>query len=393
METKSAVRNIGSRVRSRAERAAWAWSPHGDAIKTGKEFEALWTLLSAPPPDLVALHDDLLAVADVATPAGHEVLLARDDARALDRELSAEDCAVMARLEHAALFDAARPQVAGQAQTKSFASFQSKSPRPFLASAARDAEFDRRMSIELDARGRSTHFQRHTWRSGTELHMELVYGRLSSARDLIAKVGQSGDRAVHAITAQVTDRTTERAHAVFHDDTFRLDVAGYDWMKELVRRVFSEAYFDSAQHFEGDETITLAPLVDLGVALSTAGVPGLDKVELQELWIDLGGEKGDWIAVGARGNCMGGTVGGYARRALSEGRPCEATFLLTLKARPRPLKLKLVPPRKMEFDRRSPLVVRLVRDWVVASGFMSLPEHLRAFDAAGPAVVSERGAP
>jgi hypothetical protein len=52
--------------------------------------DVLWTLLSAPPPDLAALHADLTAIADLATHAGHEQLLAHDAARALDPDLGAE---------------------------------------------------------------------------------------------------------------------------------------------------------------------------------------------------------------------------------------------------------------------------------------------------------------
>jgi hypothetical protein len=219
--------------------------------------------------------------------------------------------------------------------------------------------------------------------------MELVYGRLASARDLIGKTGNAG----HDVTAQVTDRTSERAHAVFHDDTLRLDVAGYDWMKELVRRVLGETHFAAATHFQGDETITLAPLADLGAALSADEIPGLKKVELQELWIDLGGENGAWVAVGARGDCMKGASSDYVARALSDGASSEATFLLHLTTRARPLKLKLVPPRRLEFDRRDARVVRVVRDWVVGRGFMSVPDHLRANNggAAGEAAYASQG--
>jgi hypothetical protein len=353
---------------------ALAASPQTDRT----HVETLWHLLGAPPADLVPLRDDLLAIADVATSAGHELLLAHDTNRVLDRELGAEDCAATARLQHRALFDTARPQAAGQAQTKSFASFQSATPRALPNDTACRAAFERRMGQELDARGRTAYFRMHESRSGSERHMELVYGRLASARDLLGK-SQSG--AVHDVTAQVTDRTTERAHAVFHDDTLILDVAGYDWMKELVRRVLGETYFASAAHFQGDETITLAPLADLAAALSGDGVPGLKKVELQELWLDLGGDSGAWVAVGARGDCMKGASASYALTALADGKPAEATFHLHLAGRARPLKLKLVPPRRLDFDRRDARVVRIVRDWVVGRGFMSTPDPRDAIDA------------
>ena len=344
---------------------------------------ALWHLLGTAPPDLVPLRDDLVAVADVATHAGHEILLAHDGARVLDHELGAEDCAATARLEHRALFDTARAQAAGQSQAKSFATFQSASPRPLPRDGACRASFKRRMIEDLNARGRSTVFQVHEWQSGFELHMELVYGRLASARDLIkkTKAGDAPDVVVHEITAQVTDRSTERAHAVFHDDTLHLDVAGPDWMKELIRRVLGETHFGSVAHFQGDEAVTLAPLADMAAALSVEGVPGLKKVELQELWTNLGGPNGAWAAVGARGDCNAGASSGYVARFLSEGASMEASFLLWITGRTRPLKLKLVPPRRLEFDRRDPRVERIVRDWVVARGFMSVPAHLRRIDA------------
>jgi hypothetical protein len=358
--------------------------------------DTLWHLLGAPPPALVPLSEEVLAIADVATPGGHELLLSRDTARVLDHDLGAEDCAATAHLDHRPLFDTARPQTAGQAQVRSFASFQSSSPRALPGDAQRDecrAAFARRMGEELASRGRTAFFKVHEWRSASERHMELVYGRLASARDLLGKKQDGGG---HDVTAQVTDRSTERAHAVFHEDTLRLDVAGYDWMKELVRRVFGETHFGSPDHFEGNETITLAPFADIGAALSVDGVPGLRRAELQELWVDLAGTGGAWVAVGARGDCMKAASADYVRRALSDGKAVEATVLLTLSNRTRPLKLKIAPPRRLDFDRRDTRVVRIVRDWVVARGFMSMPEHLRGADAesaevAASARVDEHG--
>ncbi len=336
--------------------------------------ESLWHLLSAPPPELVPLREDLLTVADVATPGCHEALLARDVARVLDEELGAEDCAAIARLDHRPLFDSVRPQAAGQAQAKSFASFQAASPRALPGDRAHAAAFKTQMSKELAARGRSDFFQMHEWRSGTELHMELVFGRLAAARDLLGRTGARETGAGHAVTAQVTDRTTERAHAVFHDDTLRLDVAGQEWMKELVRRVFGEAWFGSAAHFEGNEALTLAPLVDLAATLSVDGVPGLTKVELQELWITLEGTGWIGIGVGARGSCLLGATAPYVTRGLTDGAPSEACLSLWLAGRTRPVKLKLVAPQRLEFDRRDARVVRVVRDWLVARRFLTMPE-------------------
>jgi hypothetical protein len=342
------------------------------------QVDALWRLLGAPPPELAPLHGELLAIADIATAGGHEVLLARDVAGALDHELGDEDCAATAFLDHRALFDTARPQ-SGSGQAKSFASFQSSTPLPFpeLPTAASHADdFARRMSKELVARGRSDHFQAHEWRSLAERHFEIVYGRLATTRDVLGKSASTG-AASHVVKDLVTDRTTERAHAVFHDDTYRLDVAGPDWIKELVRRAFGEAYFGSASHFEGNESLTLAPLSDLATALAVDGVPGLKKVELHEVWIDFGDGSG-WVAVGAPNACSGGTAGHYVTRALAEGTPVEATFHVFTTVRTRPVALKLAAPRRMEFDRRDARVVRTIRDWVVARGFMTLPEHLQS---------------
>jgi hypothetical protein len=351
--------------------------------------EALWRLLSDAPPDLAALRDDLIAVADVATPGCHETLLSRDVARVLDEELGAEDCAAIARLDHRPLFDSVRPQASGQSQTRSFASFQPSSPRPLPSDRAHAAAFAKQMSAELASRGRSDYFKVHEWRTGAERHMELVYGRLATARDLLGKTEAREQGARHAVTAQVTDRTTERAHAVFHDDTHRLEVSGPDWMKELVRRVFGEAWFGSPAHFAGDDAISLAPLADIAAALSAEGVPGLKKVELQELWIDLDG-KSSWVAVGAgpHGNCMVGATAQYAVRALGDGAPAEATFALFLAGRTRPVKLKIKAPR-LEFERRDPRVVRIVRDWLVARGFLRLLGG--ELDVAGEAVEETGG--
>jgi hypothetical protein len=332
----------------------------------------LWHLLSTAPPDLAPLHEALLAMADLATHGGHELLLSRDSARILDREISAEDCAVTAYLEHRALFDTARPQ-SGQSQTKTFASFESKTPRPLPDAATHAAAFAKGMAEALEKRGRSNHFRTHEWRSGHERHLEMRYGRLASARDLL---GKTGDGAVHEVTAQVTDRSTESAHAVFHDDTMHLDVAGPDWVKDLVRRVFGEAYFGTGAHFKDDGTLTLAPLACIETALATHGVPGLNRVELQQATVDLEDGSG-WIAVGGKNSCRNGAVGGYALRALSDGRAVDAVFHLFIAGRTRPLTLKVVLPTKLDFERRDPRIVRIVREWAVAAGYMRLPVHLR----------------
>jgi hypothetical protein len=303
-------------------------------------------------------------------------MLARDAARALDPELGAEDCAATAYLDQRPIFEAARPPTSGQAQVRAFASFESTSPRPMPRDPGRRAAFEEAMKADLVARGRSSFFKVHEWQSGDERHLELVYGRLAATRDLIGKAGGG-----HDVTAQVTDRTSERAHAVFHDDTLRLDIAGHDWMKELVRRNVGESYFGSPAHFHGHETVSLLPLADLDAALACGDVPGLRKVELQVVWIDLAGGGGAWVAAGARNDCMTGAAASYALRALSEGRPAEAAFLLYLAARTRPMKLKMAAPRRVEFDRRDPRVVRIVRDWVVGRGFMSLPAGADVPDA------------
>jgi hypothetical protein len=343
------------------------------------QVSALWDLLSTAPPELSELRDDLLAIADAATHAGHEVL-ARDGASVLDPDLGAEDCAATAYLDHRAIFERARPQTAGQAQTKSFASFRASAGRALPRDPACAATFIRRMREELVLRSRSDHFHVHEWRSGAERHFEIVYGKLVSARDVIGKAQAGGP---HEITAQVTDRATERTHAVFHEDTRDLDIAGYDWMKELIRRNFGEAYFGSEAHFQANETVTLAPLAALDVALSSEGIPALRKVELQEIWIDLGGDDGAWVAAGARSDTTKGAAAGYALRAIGEGKGAEAVFLLHLASRTRPVKLKIALPRKLEFDRRDPRVVRIVRDWCVARGFITMPNQEPAGNGTG----------
>ena len=337
------------------------------------EVTALWRLLSSPPPDLAPLHDSLLTLADLATHSAHEILLSRDTARVLDHELGAEDCTAIAFLDYRALFDSLRPH-AGQSQTKAFASFEPTSPRPLPGDPAHAAAFARSMSEALLARGRSDYFRTHEWQSGNERHLELRYGRLAATNDLLGKT-ESG--AGHDVTAQVTYRTPERAHAVFHDDTMRLDVAGPDWVKELVRRIFGEAFFGSGEHFKEGGTITLAPLRNLEAALSTHGVPGLSHVELQKIWIDLGDGSGG-IGVWGKSSCRNGLAGDYVLRALSDGGACEATFHLFLVGKTRPLTLTIVAPTKLVFERGNPRVARIVREWVVAAGYMRLPEHLRA---------------
>jgi hypothetical protein len=241
----------------------------------------------------------------------------------------------------------------------------------------------RLMADALDARGRTRIFTMHEHQSGHERHMELVYGRLSSTRDVVGK-----EDGTHKVTGQITDRSTERAFAIFHDDTMTLDVAGPDWMKELVRRTFGEAYFGKASHFAGDEMLTLEPLRDLAAGLSTRDVPGLNSVVLQEVWIDFGAA--GWIAAGARNDCMAGAPGAHALRALADGTPVEARFILSTTVKRRPVMLAIVTPRKLDYDRRDPRVVRIVRDWIAAVGYMRVPEHSHAIEDAREDAVEDR---
>jgi hypothetical protein len=114
-------------------------------------------------------------------------------------------------------------------------------------------------------------------------------------------------------------------------------------------------------------------------------------VELQELWIDLGGDTGTWVAVGARNDCLKSAAADYAIRALSVGKVAEATFHLSLVNRTRPIQLKISAPRRIDFDRREARVVRIVRDWVVARGFMPMPDHLRATASDAPSEPTSAG--
>jgi hypothetical protein len=356
------------------ERHGFSLEALGASLQTDRTYvEALWQLLGTFAADLAPLHDDLLAVADVGTRAGHEALLSLDTAKALDPDLGDADCAAVAFLDHRPLFDAARPQTTGQARTTSFASYASAMPLPLPSDASHGKRFAKAMSGEMVARGRSDHFKMHEWQSGHERHFEIVYGRLATARDLLAKADATDDGPVHVVTRQVTDRSTERTHAIFRIDTFQLDVAGHEWVKETVRRFFGESYFGSATHFRGDETVTLEPLADLETALSVDVGGGVERVELKEVWFDV---DGGWVATGARGDCMKGSTGGYARRAFTEGKAVEAVFLLYLTGRKRPVSLKIAAPRKLEFSRENAKTVRIVRDWVVARGYMRVPEHL-----------------
>jgi hypothetical protein len=63
---------------------------------------------------------------------------------------------------------------------------------------------------------------------------------------------------------------------------------------------------------------------------------------------------------------------------LAHGAPVEATFLLKPKARARLATLKVSVPGKLEFARSDPRVVRLVREWLAARGYMKMPEHALA---------------
>jgi hypothetical protein len=339
--------------------------------KDRSQVDALVSLLLASPPELHLLRDDVCAIADVATI--HERLLEKDTDRLLDPELGAEDCAATLFLDRRAKFDEARPH-SGSTEGRVYATFESKSPRALPDDPARHRAFDDAMRAELAGRGRSSLFKRHVAPPrGAERHMELVYGKVAAAHDLVGKV----DGGSHEITAQVTQRSTERARVVFHDDTLRLDVAGPNWMKEVVRRIFGEAYFDDAEHFHGAEVISLEPLgAGLESALRCDDVPGLDRVTIKQLSVDIGAD--NWITATSKNDCQREPAAPWVLKMLAEGAGAEATFILKPKFKPRVTMLKVCTPGKLEFARTDPRVVRVVREWLAARGYMKMPEHMLA---------------
>ncbi len=226
------------------------------------------------------------------------------------------------------------------------------------------------MGEELAGRGRSSFFGRArvaAWKDGT---WNSSMGGSPLRATFVAKKEGTG----HRISAQVTDRSTERAlHAVFHDHTFNFDISGYDWFKQLVRRVLGEVYFGSKEHFQWRSAISLDPLLNLAAALSAEGIPGLQRVELQWLAADLGIAH---IEVGTRNDCMKSPGAAYVHRLFADGASPAAAALLLYTSRARPLLLKIDPP-KLVFDRRDPRLVKMVYAYLVARGFHVAPRSPR----------------
>jgi hypothetical protein len=325
---------------------------------------ALADLLAQDPDAPVALFDTLAAVATVACDAGHERLRALDRTRALPQErLGHETLAALAFLDHPALF--AEVKLAAKAPaTAALVEYAGASVRTLPRDPARFAALGRAMGEVFAARGRPDYCEaRPTW-GLRETAIDFVFGRLP----------QTTERLTEALArTQNVDTFTQRARAVFDHATGNLLVSGYEFMREAIRRLSGLHLLDDADHFRRVDLYSLAPLEeDLAAALAPEPDLGVTAIELRE--IALRRADGPLSTYAHASGLLETSVADEIRAALRAGARAEyAKLAVVMPSRPRPVRVEISPPRKLDVPRGDDALVDRVKTLLERKGFARAP--------------------
>ena len=195
------------------------------------------------------------------------------------------------------------------------------------------------------------------------------HGRPPKADDV---VGEALD------ITQVTLVRTERAIVVVDTAARRLSVhAGHAAIKELLRRLVGAHLFGNEAHFRKGGLYTLAPLANgLDDALASSDVPGLRAVTLVSITLTTSDERITREAI-ERVDLRKSRRARELYDALAEGATVEWCKLrLELEGHKQPVVVELAASRK-KVPRAKADVERVLDEWLLARGFLVLPEHLR----------------
>jgi hypothetical protein len=333
--------------------------------------------VSSPPP---ALLETLAAIAAVACDAGHERLRILDKDKQLPQgRLGHETLAAIAFLDFPALFAEVK-LAAKRPGATALVEFPAKTHAPLPADLARWTALGRAMAALFAERGRPDHCEPLVTRGARETVIDFVFGRLPQTSE---RLTESNAR------TQSTDVMTQRTQAFFEHATGNLHVAGYEFVREGIRRLMGEHLFDDADHFQRSDLYSLDALEeDLASSLAPDLERGVAALDLREIYL----RRGDGVlSTYAHATCLlASSVANEIREALKAGAKAEHVKLaVRLAERRRPVRVEITPPRRLDVARGDEAILGLVRDLLVRRRLLREPPRTSLIVAARNEQASE----
>ncbi len=330
--------------------SALAATAQDDLSLVGRVYALLASDTATPP---TALLETLAALAGVACDAGHERLRMLDKHKTLPQgRFGHETLAAIAMLDFPALFGEVKV-VAKRPGATALVEFPAKANRGLPVDPTRWAALGRAMASLFAERGRSDHCEPLVTRRARETVIEFVFGRLPQTSE---RLTESNAR------TQSTEVWTQRTQALFEHATGALHVAGYEFVREGIRRLMGEHLFGDGDHFQRCDLYSLEALSeDLLLTLAPDVERGVAAIELREIYLR---RVDGALSTYAHGAClMGSSVAGEIQEALRAGAKGEHVKLaVRLADRRRAVRVEITPPRRLDVPRSDEAVLDLVRD-------------------------------
>ncbi len=316
------------------------------------------------------LRQALLAVTDLADDAGHDRLLAVAAAHAVDlaamisvQQLNPSELAFSAYLDHRAVFDAAH-MYAESSHVRRFVDFHARGLRLDPAHArAKRAQLADEIGRWFGARNRTNFCDVRICDAADETSFLVIHGRPPRAHGVIDGIGADAGRETLSYVPDKQDLI------IFRKATGVLSVnAQFPVEQDFYRRVLGRILFGKEDCFGSTAVYTAGPLLEYGaLALSAQGIMGLASVELREMKIQVIGPRRRFWIIGAEDDLAPDLGASYFRCHLERGRVAYLKLALMIEGRKRPLLVKLTPPNRLMFDRRTH--ADLVHDFLLTRGF------------------------
>jgi hypothetical protein len=277
------------------------------------------------------------------------------DKRLPQGRLGHETLAAIAMLDFPALFGEVK-LAAKRPSATALVEFPAKANKGLPVDPTRWASLGRAMATLFAARGRPDHCEPLVTRGARETVIDFVFGRLPQTSE---RLTESNAR------TQSTDVMTQRTQALFVHATGDLHVAGYEFVREGIRRLMGEHLFDDADHFQRCDLYSLDAIEeDLASTIAADVERGVIAIELREIYL----RRADGVlSTYAHGTClMLSSVADEVREALGAGAKAEHVKLaVRLADRKRFVRVEITPPRRLDVPRGDETVLGLVRDLLV----------------------------
>jgi hypothetical protein len=351
---------------------------HGVAVTVNHAVgvAGLYESLSQPDPSVpTAFKQALVAISDVANDEGHDQLLAAARAHGVvvadptGRQLNPSELAFATYLDHRAIFEAAHLRV------------ESSGVRRFVDFRSNGAGFDQsqvmaaraQLADELGswfaARNRTSFCDVRVSDGADELSFLVIHGRPARAQGVIDGRGAGSGREVLKYVPDKQDLI------IFRKTAGVLSInAQFPVEQDYYRRVIGSVMFVGDEgHFLATGVYTGAPLVELGAsALSTKGIPGLSRVRLREIRVDVTGSPGRHWTVGDKVDLVPDLDTPHFRCHLENGCVAYLKIAFEIVGRRRPLLVTVTRANRLDFDRRVAGDAALVHEFLLARGFAVL---------------------